>query len=282
MGLVGIDKTGIIPVLSTHASSTARQAPQEPDMNDQQWARALRRELGRQDPMIPRYQRLEKALKRLIRGADERPAVLPGERTLARMTGFSRVTVRRALADLGSRGLVHPKAGSGTYVGERIERSLSRLTGFTEDLRARGLNPRVLFLERSEGGANAEEAMALAVAPGTPVIRLRRLRYGDDRILALERTVVPQDFIPEASLVEESLYDALSTRGNRPARALQRLRAVSIDGEAATLMEVPEGTAGLDIERRAFIEDGRTVEFTRSIYRGDAYDFVAELDSRAT
>ncbi len=249
-------------------------------MNDQQWTRALRRELGKLDPRTPRYQRLEEALKKLIAGSGSRPAVLPGERSLARMTGFSRVTVRRALSDLGSLGLVHPKAGSGTFVGERIERSLSRLTGFTEDLRARGLNPRVLFLQRSSGKANAEEAMALSIAPATPVIRLRRLRYGDDRILALERTVVPQDFIPDAGLVEESLYATLEARGHRPARAMQRLRAVAIDGEAASLMEVPEGTAGLEIERRAFVEDGRAVEFTRSIYRGDAYDFVAELEAR--
>jgi GntR family transcriptional regulator len=249
------------------------------DMNDQQWTRALRRELGKLDPRTPRYQRLEQALKKLIAGSGSRPAVLPGERSLARMTGFSRVTVRRALADLSSLGLVHPKAGSGTFVGDRIERSLSRLTGFTEDLRARGLNPRVLFLDRSRGKANPEEAMALAVPPGAPVIRLRRLRYGDDRILALERTVVPQDFIPDAGLVDESLYETLERLGHRPARALQRLRAVAIDGEAAALMEVPEGTAGLEIERRAYVGDGRAVEFTRSIYRGDAYDFVAELEA---
>ena len=249
-------------------------------MNDQQWTQALRRELGKLDPRTPRYQRLEKALKKLIGRSGTRPAVLPGERSLARMTGFSRVTVRRALADLGSLGLVTPKAGSGTYVGDRIERSLSRLTGFTEDLRARGLNPRVLFLERSSGKANAEEAMALSIAPSTPVIRLRRLRYGDDSILALESTVVPQEFIPDAAVVEESLYEALEKLGHRPARAMQRLRAVSIDGEAAALMEVTEGTAGLEIERRAFVADGRAVEFTRSIYRGDAYDFVAELEAR--
>ncbi|MGA0002089.1 MAG: GntR family transcriptional regulator [Steroidobacteraceae bacterium] len=248
-------------------------------MNDQQWTRALRRELDRQDPSAPRYQRLERALQTLIGAAGSRPAVLPGERTLAKMTGFSRVTVRRALADLGSLGLVRPKAGSGTYVGERIERSLSRLTGFTEDLRARGLNPRVLFLERARGQATADEAMGLSVAPGTPVIRLRRLRYGNDRVLALELTVVPQEFLAEAELVEESLYETLERLGHRPTRALQRIRAVSIDGEVATLMEVEDGMAGLDIERRAFIADGRAVEYTRSTYRGDAYDFVAELEA---
>ena len=249
-------------------------------MNEQQWSKSLRRELARCDQEAPRYQQLEQALRAVIGGKGPRPDVLPGERALARMTGFSRVTVRRALAELASIGLVHPKAGSGTYVGERIVRSLTRLTGFTDDLRERGLNPRVVFLERSAGEATAEEAMALLIAPGTPVVRFRRLRYGDDRALALERTAVPQNILPAADLVEESLYETLETRGCRPTRAWQRLRAAAIDGETARLMDVEPGTPGLEIERRAFLPDGRAVEFTRSIYRGDAYDFVAELEAR--
>ncbi len=249
-------------------------------MNDQQWTRRYAGRLGKLDPRAPRYQRLEQALKKLIAGAGAKPAVLPGERSLARMTGFSRVTVRRALSDLGSLGSCIPRLAPVPMSASASSDPLVAPDGIYRGPPARGLNPRVLFLERSGGEANAEEAMALSIAPATPVIRLRRLRFGDDRILALERTVVPQEFIPDATLVEESLYEALEARGHRPARAMQRLRAVSIDGEAASLMDVPEGTAGLAIERRAFVGDGRAVEFTRSIYRGDAYDFVAELEAR--
>jgi GntR family transcriptional regulator len=45
------------------------------------------------------------------------------------------------------------------------------------------------------------------------------------------------------------------------------------------LLALPAGSPALAIERRAYLEDGRAVEFTRSLYRGDAYDFVAELQS---
>ena len=74
-------------------------------------------------------------------------------------------------------------------------------------------------------------------------------------------------------------YEALAAQGIRPARALQRLRAIAFDAEQARLLQLPEGSPGLFIERRTFLEDGRVVEFTRSFYRGDAYDFVAELHS---
>ena len=42
-------------------------------------------------------------------------------------------------------------------------------------------------------------------------------------------------------------------------------------------MATSPGVAGLSIERVSYLASGRVVEFTRSLYRGDAYDFVAEL-----
>ena len=248
-------------------------------MDDKGWQRALTRHLAATAAQAPRYRRLQEALGRLLTREGSGATVLPGERALAAMTGYSRVTVRRALAGLAAEGLVRARAGSGTYVGERIVRSLSRLTGFTEDLRARGLDPRVVFLERVAGMATPEDALGLAVAPGTPVLRLRRLRFGGDRPLALEYTVVPRAILARPEAVAESLYEALARIGRRPSRALQRIRAIAADEDSARLLDVAPGAACLEIERRAFLPDGRTVEFTRSIYRGDAYDFAAELEA---
>ena len=45
----------------------------------------------------------------------------------------------------------------------------------------------------------------------------------------------------------------------------------------AQLLELPAGAAVLQIERTSFAASGAALEFTRSIYRGDTYDFVAEL-----
>jgi GntR family transcriptional regulator len=62
---------------------------------------------------------------------------------------------------------------------------------------------------------------------------------------------------------------------------LQRLRAVLFTAEQAEMMRVAEAAAGLLIERRGFLKDGRAVEITQSFYRGDAYDFVAELNAQS-
>ncbi|HEX6832312.1 MAG TPA: GntR family transcriptional regulator [Rudaea sp.] len=224
------------------------------------------------------YLRLRQSIQHAIEtGALEAGRALPSERDLAEQLALSRVTVRKAIAGLVDEGLLTQRHGAGTYVTDRIVKSFSRLTGFTDDLRARGLQPRVEFLERASGEVTPEEAMALSLSPGSRVIRLRRLRFAAERPLALENTVVPQSILKHPDAVRLSLYDALEEIGCRPTRALQRLRAVALEDAQAALLHLPVGSPALAIERRAFLEDGRAVEFTHSLYRGDAYDFVAEL-----
>jgi len=80
--------------------------------------------------------------------------------------------------------------------------------------------------------------------------------------------------------VEDSLYAVLEQRGVRPVRALQRLSAANLAPEEAALLDVAPGAAALAIDRLSFLESGIAIEFTQSWYRGDAYDFVAELTLR--
>jgi GntR family transcriptional regulator len=120
--------------------------------------------------------------------------------------------------------------------------------------------------------------MILGLSPATPIYRFSRIRFADDSPMALEFSTIPGFCLPSKEAVETSLYEALERHGYRPVRALQRLRAVLFAEEQARLLGVAEGSAGLLIERRGFLRDGRAVEFTQSYYRGDAYDFVAELN----
>ncbi len=228
----------------------------------------------------PAYLRLRSAIEGVIDAGHLQPGhALPSERELARLLSLSRVTVRKALSGLVDEGLLTQRQGSGTFVSDRIVRSASHLTSFSDDLRARGLDPRSRFLERSLGEVTPEEAMALNLSPGDGVIRLYRLRLAGDQALAIERSAVPQSVLSDPAVVRNSLYEALERAGCKPTRALQRLRAVVLDGEQARLLDVPPGSPGLWIERRAFLEDGRVVEYTTSLYRGDKYDFVAELQN---
>ena len=219
-------------------------------------------------------------LQRVLRSAIERQVLapdeaLPPERELAEAYDVSRVTVRKALDGLVHARLLTRRQGAGTFVAARVEKNFATISSFTEDMLSRGRQPHSEWISKSEGTVMPEEALAFGFGPGTPVYRLVRIRYADGQSMALEHATVPKDSLTSLEAVGESLYDALGSA--RPVRVLQRLRAVLFTPEQSELLGIEPGSAGLEIERRGFAADGRTVEFTKSYYRGDAYDFVAEL-----
>jgi len=144
---------------------------------------------------------------------------------------------------------------------------------------SRGRRPHSVWINRSIGAVTPEESLSLGLSPGAAVYRFHRIRYADDAPMALEYSTIPAYCLPSLNAVEDSLYDALDRAGYRPVRALQRLRAVSFSDDQAETLGVFPRDAGLLIERRGFLLDGRAAEFTQSYYRGDAYDVVAELNS---
>jgi GntR family transcriptional regulator len=225
-------------------------------------------------PLYLQLQRmLGSAIERHVLAPDE---ALPAERELAEAYNVSRVTVRKALDGLVEARMLTRRPGAGTFVAARVEKNFATISSFTEDMLSRGRQPHSEWLSRTEGTVMPEEAMALGIGPGSPVYRLSRIRYADGQSMALEHATVPKDSLESLESAGDSLYESLGE--NRPVRVLQRLRAVLFTADQAELLGIEEGAPGLEIERRGFSADGRTVEFTRSYYRGDVYDFVAELN----
>ena len=232
------------------------------------------------DSSQPLYQQLQRAFREAIeQGALGPDDALPSERQLATDLGISRITVRKAIDGLADEGLLVRRQGAGNFVGARIEKNFAKLTSFSEDMRARGRVPSSQWLKRQVGQVTPDEAMRLGLSPGAKVYRFHRLRFADDEPMALELCTIAGHALPSEDAVEESLYDALERAGNRPARALQRLRALLLDEEQARLLDAKPGDAGLLVERVGYLRDGRTVEISQSFYRGDTYDFVAELST---
>lgn len=236
------------------------------------------------DSATPLYLRVQERIRDAILSGRWRPQeALPGERDLAESFDVSRVTVRKAIGGLVEAGMLHQRQGSGTYVANkpaRVEQALSRLTSFTEDMRLRGLEPSITVLRREISPPSPQEAMHLMLSPRERVSRLRRLRLAGGVPMAIELATLPQSLLPDPESVGPSLYAALEALGARPVRALQRLKADNLGPDDAALLGVSSGAAALAIERVSFLADGRPVEFTKSWYRGDAYDFVAELTLR--
>jgi GntR family transcriptional regulator len=229
----------------------------------------------------PLYRQLKAMVQEAVRSAALKAGdAIPSERDVADLLKVSRVTVRRAFSELVSEGVLLKKQGSGTYVNVpqgRIEQPLSRLTSFSDDMKLRGLKTDADWLDRSSGLATPEEALKLSISPSEMVSRFHRLRRADGIPMAVELAVIPRHFLPDPAVVGQSLYEALEVLGARPVRALQRLHAGALNAHDAKLLDLPTGNPALFIERISYLRDGRIVEYTRSQYRGDSYDFVAEL-----
>jgi GntR family transcriptional regulator len=205
---------------------------------------------------------------------------LPPEREIASITDFSRVTVRKAMQMLADEGTIIQKQGSGSFISvkpARIEQRLTRLTSFSEDMTRRGKTSTSRWLERGLFMPSPNEMSALGLSSEDSVARIVRLRLADGEPMAIERASLPTEILPNPLAVETSLYEVLERNGHRPVRAHQKISAINLSEADAGCLAVSSGDAGLRIERTSYLDDGRIAEFTQSLYRGDAYDFVAEL-----
>ena len=202
---------------------------------------------------------------------------LPGERDLAEAIKVSRTSVRKAIDALVGDGVLIRRHGARTAVAERLEKPLSALTSFSEDMRSRGVKPGTIWIGREVAPASPTEIMALSLSVGARVCRLKRLRTGDGKPMAVEHAVVPAEVLDDPQLVVDSLYDLLAERGRRPVRGLQRVRAALASPDDSRLLHIEVGAPLLVAERRCFLRDGTPVEFTRSRYCGERYDFLVEL-----
>ena len=159
----------------------------------------------------------------------------------------------------------------------KVEQRLSSLTSFSEDMARRGLSASSEWLRRGLFPASPEEMFTLGLTSGQRVARVDRLRKADGTPMAIERASLSESVLPHPERVTTSLYAILRAAGLQPVRAIQRISARNLEPIDADILGVPAGSAGLKIERVSYLASGNVVEFTRSVYRGDAYDFIAEL-----
>ncbi|MGO8723699.1 MAG: GntR family transcriptional regulator [Acidimicrobiales bacterium] len=200
---------------------------------------------------------------------------LPPERELAGWFGVNRLTLRQALSDLERCRLIRRSVGrrGGTFVAEpTVERDLSSFAGFSEQARRLGLTASARVLKAEQGPASGEVARGLEIPEGSPVFEVGRLRLANARPVVLESSSFPADRF--TGMLEEpldgSLYELLALRYDaRPCRAVEKLEPVRADSRAAQVLGVGRGAPLLLVERVAFDDSGRPVEFARDLFRGD-------------
>lgn len=235
---------------------------------------------------LPLYYQIKELLKAKIESGEFQPHErLPSENELEQLFRVSRMTARRALSELENEGYVYREQGRGTFVAEpKLRQSLLRLTGFTEDMLARGLKPgaRVLEVQVLREKTVTEK---MGIPSDEELVKVQRIRLANDEPMALETSYVRRVLCPgleEEDLNDRSLYKTLNERyGIQLGKAHQTLEAKLADEFESQVLGIPVGRPVLHIERLTFLEDETTpVEYVRSTYRADRYRFYVELTRR--
>jgi GntR family transcriptional regulator, nutrient-sensing system regulator len=225
----------------------------------------------------PRYFQVKLALQKLIADLDEGSS-LPAERALAEQLGTSRTTLRKALAELSGEGVLRRTQGSGNFVAPPKIVHVRQLTSMTEDLDAEEMRVTSRVLEFHRQRASREIAARLEIPTGARILRLVRLRCVDDEPLAIEEAHLPGRFPGmEGKLAQRgSLYATLRECYDTVIASVEDTVETGIATPAeADLLTIAAGQPMLLIHRTARDAGARVVEWTRSIYRGDRFRFVA-------
>jgi DNA-binding GntR family transcriptional regulator len=231
---------------------------------------------------VPLYfqvaQHFEAAIKSGTLQAGER---LENEVELANRLGLSRPTVRSAFLYLANKGMVVRKRGAGTVVAkERIDRDVE-LTSLYDDLAATGRAPATEVIRNEVGHASDSVAQALQLPDRALVICLERIRFADGEPIALMHNFLPAALVHLSTdmLADHGLYELLRASGIRLGSATQRMSAKNASVAEARLLRETRGTALLTMERIAYDEAGRPVEFGQHMYRASRYAFTLTMPS---
>jgi GntR family transcriptional regulator len=200
----------------------------------------------------------------IMRGVYAPEAMIPNEEALCAQFGVSRITVRRAIADLETHGLLEKRHGRGTFVSASLPPSRPSATlGLVDSLRktASETDVEVLSVEHREPPADiARQLELVAAAAALHAVRLRS--YGTTPVMVTEA------WVPEAigrnvtakELKKRALYEILIAQGVHFGRVVQEITAIAANPFYAKLLRTELGAPLLKLTRLLYDTESRPVQ----------------------
>lgn len=238
--------------------------------------------IDKQSP-VPIYHQLQREIRQRILDGDLAPnARLPSENDLSEQFGISPMTVRQAMSELVNDGLVYRERGRGTFVAPRpptnLEHPLTRLSSFSEDMRARDLRPESRILVFETVPASTTIADVLDVDDSDEVLRIKRVRLAEGQPVGIHDTYVRDVSIERAELEEAgSLYVVFEQHNVTLAEGEEVFKAIAADEELSRHLGVPVGAPLLEVTRTTVDDGGRPVEHVIATYRAELYEYTVRL-----
>ncbi|CAA9240759.1 MAG: Transcriptional regulator, GntR family [uncultured Chloroflexi bacterium] len=243
--------------------------------------------LAERQPRVPLYAKVLEALRQdLAAGVWQPGDQMPTEPELMARFGVSRITVRQALMELVHAGALYRRSGKGTFVTQpKIEQELHALTGFVEDMMALGLRASARVVSVARVPADATVAQHLEVPRGSAVLRIERVRLGNEEPLSFDVTYLPPalgERVAREDLTLHPIFTLLEDKYGIPlGYADYRIHAATADSHVARQLDIARGAPTLVIERMTYSESGTPLDYERLYYRGDRISYRMRLLRRS-
>ncbi len=232
---------------------------------------------------VPRYHQIAQALRDRIGSGDMAPGDrLGNQRQLAQEFGVTLMTLRQGLQVLERDGLITRRHGLGTFVASPpVDYDILQFRRLAGDLRAVGEDVATRFLRNYFGRADQRTARALAVAAGTRVFVLERLRLVDGHPLSFQVSHLPAAIGEEAvkaDLTLTPLRQVLSFKlGIEITAARETVSAETLPARAARELGCTAGVPCFRSDRVSTDPDGRPIVYDRVFIPGDRFRITRQL-----
>lgn len=227
----------------------------------------------------PLYLQLVDELETTIREEMSVNDKLQSERELTDKYGVSRITVRLALQELESRGLVYKQQGKGTFVSAISDSvvDLSMAYSFTEQMKKMGKTPSTTIISFTQSVPPRSLREQMGLGEGEDVYILERLRSADQVPMMLEISYIPVSHFPKLTqelLEKKPLYDVFAMDYKQPIRLAEEefYASLALDYDAKWL-EIPENSPVLQLQRKSYNAKNKLIEYTVSVARADQFRY---------
>ena len=199
---------------------------------------------------------------------------LPSEKVLSEQWEASRSTVRKAMDQLADRGKIFRVPGKGSFVSfPKISHQTSQILGFSEKMRAQGLEVKTRLILRELIEPNEEIATALKLSGMDRVLKIQRLRMVKDEPMALQTSFMPlsiSEGLLNEDLESKSLNHLIQERCNiRLARSDVWIEAPIVSRKEQQLLGEPRIPLFLAVVGLTFDPYNQPIRFSRGVFRGD-------------
>ncbi len=214
----------------------------------------------------PLYVQVREDLRRLLGNGDYKPHdCLPSEAKLVAQYGVSRITIRQALRDLTTEGLIISLPGKGSFVSRPTAiQNMQRLEGFSEAMSLNGFDTSSRVLGTRYFPAPDTVSRALGIPALSRVFEVRRVRYLNYNPVSVDISFFPESVGRELERYDLSadIFPLLENQLGIPLGAADlSLDAQFADATIGGLLNIPEESPVLHVERLSFDKENRPIDF---------------------